>query len=312
MGTFIDRTGQRLKKAVVLSLQGKRGKEFVWKCRCDCGNTFFSQSSNIASGRTKSCGCLKSELIKLKKSKDFTGKKFGLITVIERYSDKGSIWNCVCECGKKLKIHSGKFKRQLSCGCLRKKHVSSFERGKQWRENNKSKVGLSIKKHLNGKCKSSSVLFDRIPSSDNPIIIDKTVYVSCKNCGKLFSPRVIDIRTRISCLDGVQSGESNFYCSDKCKEHCAVFNAKTNHPDPRLRKPKTETAKARSCQSKTLKQIQCDETNGQSYCEKCGDLIDVELHHTIPVAELPKDAINPASHILLCAGCHVTLHRECR
>jgi 5-methylcytosine-specific restriction endonuclease McrA len=81
---------------------------------------------------------------------------------------------------------------------------------------------------------------------------------------------------------------------------------------PRENVAKETKRKPRYCFVKTLKQLQCDNNNGQSYCEKCGDFIDVELHHTILVSENPKEAINPATHMLLCAGCHTNLHAECR
>ena len=61
----------------------------------------------------------------------------------------------------------------------------------------------------------------------------------------------------------------------------------------------------------SLKQIQCDENSGQSHCERCGDFIDVELHHTLLISQYGKDAINSSGHILLCAGCHIDLHSKC-
>ena len=41
----------------------KGGKQpLYWRCTCDCGNTTVVRGKNLISGRTKSCGCLKSEL----------------------------------------------------------------------------------------------------------------------------------------------------------------------------------------------------------------------------------------------------------
>lgn len=34
-----------------------------WKCQCDCGNIHEATSSNLRGGKTKSCGCLKRELV---------------------------------------------------------------------------------------------------------------------------------------------------------------------------------------------------------------------------------------------------------
>ncbi len=34
-------------------------KSRQWKCVCDCGNIVDVRQSNLLSGKTKSCGCLK-------------------------------------------------------------------------------------------------------------------------------------------------------------------------------------------------------------------------------------------------------------
>jgi len=59
--TFIDRTGQRYGRLVVLRLAEStvyRGKpRTYWLCRCDCGNEVTIQSSHLGDGRSTSCGC---------------------------------------------------------------------------------------------------------------------------------------------------------------------------------------------------------------------------------------------------------------
>lgn len=58
---------------------------------------------------------------------DLTGKKFGKLTVIKLYPKRNKykerIWECVCECGKKVKVLRrnllGKYTQ--SCGCLRRR-----------------------------------------------------------------------------------------------------------------------------------------------------------------------------------------------
>lgn len=50
---------------------------------------------------------------------------------------------------------------------------------------------------------------------------------------------------------------------------------------------------------------------GQRCCERCDDIIDVELHHTLEIQSHGEAAVNSAGHILLCAGCHVGLHAGC-
>lgn len=63
-----------------------------YKCACACGKTIISKSTSLTNGVTKSCGC----------DKDLTGKKFGLLTVIEEgHPTKNNVrrWKCLCECG---------------------------------------------------------------------------------------------------------------------------------------------------------------------------------------------------------------------
>lgn len=158
----------------------------------------------------------------------------------------------------------------------------------------------------------SMILFNQLSSVDSPLIVDGLITVICKNCGKRITPNVIEIRHRINSVNGKMSGENNFYCSDKCRNSCSLFNFRTDSIDPRSKlyikdKDRKET---RNCQTNSLKQLQCD-NNGHNYCEKCGDIIDVELHHTHNVAKYGKSAINSAGHVLLCFRCHIEIHESC-
>lgn len=38
------------------------GKNSIWECLCECGNTAFVSTPNLKSGNTRSCGCLNQEL----------------------------------------------------------------------------------------------------------------------------------------------------------------------------------------------------------------------------------------------------------
>ena len=42
---------------------GRISRTVKWKCKCDCGNETTASSSMLKSGRTKSCGCLRSDFI---------------------------------------------------------------------------------------------------------------------------------------------------------------------------------------------------------------------------------------------------------
>lgn len=64
--SFIDRTGERFGRLTVLSRAddyvAKNGKHHVrWNCICDCGNVAVVDVTQLVTGHTKSCGCLKDE-----------------------------------------------------------------------------------------------------------------------------------------------------------------------------------------------------------------------------------------------------------
>ncbi len=93
-----------------------------WACVCDCGNHLSVDQKSLISGRTKSCGCLKTKV-------DLTNQKFGKLTVIGKdpvqyRMPSGELtrrWICRCDCGNQVTVHhshllSGNTK---SCGCER-------------------------------------------------------------------------------------------------------------------------------------------------------------------------------------------------
>lgn len=55
---FVDHSGKRFGRLVVLEFYKKENKNNIWKCQCDCGNISFVRASNLLSNGTKSCGCL--------------------------------------------------------------------------------------------------------------------------------------------------------------------------------------------------------------------------------------------------------------
>lgn len=60
MGKFIDMTGQRYGRLIVLgrSPEVRRDKHIQWLCRCDCGQDTTVIGHLMRRGHTRSCGCL--------------------------------------------------------------------------------------------------------------------------------------------------------------------------------------------------------------------------------------------------------------
>lgn len=52
-------------------------KKGYWKCKCKCGNIFSAKGLNIRNGNTKSCGCLRKQLLREKNSSHLTNNIIG-------------------------------------------------------------------------------------------------------------------------------------------------------------------------------------------------------------------------------------------
>lgn len=59
-----DLTGKRFGRLTVLRCEGKaKHGKYQWLCRCDCGALKISDTGQLNSGCTQSCGCLKTEML---------------------------------------------------------------------------------------------------------------------------------------------------------------------------------------------------------------------------------------------------------
>lgn len=126
MPAKIDLTGQVFGHLEVLETIWKyKNNKTYCKCLCRrCGSICYIPQSNLKSGHTVSCGCLKKETGKLKR-KDLVGQKFGQLTVKEMlYNYKGNkvtYCRCVCDCGNEIIVAYDALNKGAtkSCGCTR-------------------------------------------------------------------------------------------------------------------------------------------------------------------------------------------------
>lgn len=64
MAHALDLQGQLYGRLTVLELCGSVDGYRLWRCRCNCGNVVEMSSKTLRRGRTNSCGCLRSEMLR--------------------------------------------------------------------------------------------------------------------------------------------------------------------------------------------------------------------------------------------------------
>lgn len=60
-GQFKNIEGKMFGRLLVLGEPKRERNKTFWKCKCECGNEAVVSASDLVSGSTKSCGCLKLE-----------------------------------------------------------------------------------------------------------------------------------------------------------------------------------------------------------------------------------------------------------
>lgn len=137
--------GQKFGMLTAILEQSERLRnEIAWLCRCDCGNETIATRGQLLRGVKKSCGCLR------KKSPtnmvDMIGRKFGMLTVIERAgktSRDNALWLCLCDCGNTVAANGTTLRRgeKTSCGCQTKERI---EKAKTILLNEKTVDGVQV------------------------------------------------------------------------------------------------------------------------------------------------------------------------
>lgn len=123
---FIDLTGKRFGRLLVLEEAYTKNKRIYWKCLCDCGTICYVCGVELREGKTKSCGCLKSEMTTKRCLIDITGQRFGKLVVLYRVptiNGNWVTWRCQCDCGNIVDVPSCnlRYGYSTSCGCTTSK-----------------------------------------------------------------------------------------------------------------------------------------------------------------------------------------------
>ena len=68
-GNFHDLSGQKFHRLTVVGLFGRASdRSLIWICLCDCGKDYQVRTTNLKTGHTKSCGCLRVEVTRANKT----------------------------------------------------------------------------------------------------------------------------------------------------------------------------------------------------------------------------------------------------
>ena len=112
--------GDRYGKLKVLERSGKKDTYPTFLCECDCGNQKVYPSNWLLLGQAKSCGCSQNSI-----PVDLRDKRFGYLVALTPTDKRGKygdvIWECVCDCGRKVyRTHANLKKgiKSANCGCM--------------------------------------------------------------------------------------------------------------------------------------------------------------------------------------------------
>lgn len=142
--------------------------------------------------------------------------------------------------------------------------------------------------------KERLILYERIKP-----IIDKEkrilLQVTCSKCKKWFTPNISSVYRRIYSLCGKITGENRFYCSQKCKDSCEVYNKQSSAYINNNDKP-YNVKELIVWSNEVLKRA-------KHKCEICNSYAE-HAHHIRPKKLEPGLALDPENGVALCKNCH--------
>jgi len=123
----------------------------------------------------------------------------------------------------------------------------------------------------------------------------KILIVACSNCGEMIVPGASTVIHRVRYLEGKETCESRFYCSDGCRAMCPVF---WQYKYPKGYKSSFEYTRY---EYETWRNEVMQRANNE--CEYCGEYA-TDAHHIRPKKLEPFFALDPDYGIACCEKCH--------
>lgn len=196
-------------------------------------------------------------------------------------------------------------KKRRASAEYRKNHTLDTEYYRSYRNKNREKLNDYLVSWGNRKAKYRSFAA-KLTVDDKPTLCVDGIHleVECKYCKNMFQPTNKQAKGRIRRLSGEKKGESNFYCSDSCKDACSTYGRVIH------RKGEVTSAEGRSHQAE-LRYILIEERG--LVCEKCGaETYEANLicHHILPVKTDPLESLDKDNCILICKECNEKVHQK--
>lgn len=141
MAKLINEIGNIYGYLTVIERAENNGSRAAWKCKCKCGQEVVVTGKLLRQGQTRSCGCLKSEILVQRNIErgggSLIGQRFGKLTVIKegqwivrKNGHRDRTWICQCDCGNTTEVVHRylRFGDTSSCGCLKSKGNATINR----------------------------------------------------------------------------------------------------------------------------------------------------------------------------------------
>ena len=139
----------------------------------------------------------------------------------------------------------------------------------------------------------------------------KEIQVRCKNhkCKNSkeqdgwFTPIQKQLSERIDCIEKPWGNDGGyFYCSDKCKDECILFNLRSD-PLKDTTSPHTPV-ELNIWRQEVLKRQKAEYNINYNFCEMCNSRKNLDVHHEKPQKTHPGMTLDPDNGIILCKDCH--------
>jgi hypothetical protein len=101
----LDLTGEKFGRLLVSGLSHKEGRDYIWKCLCECETVCKVKGSSLRTGNTKSCGCLRRESSALQ---GFQNAKHGMSFTTEILAYRNAMYRCTRPKHKAYRNYGGR------------------------------------------------------------------------------------------------------------------------------------------------------------------------------------------------------------